>query len=176
MQRETTIIELGKKVYTFVHTPFDAEVDRDDLTFIHYDNLMGEIITVPTLMNRVGILKAEADNALNQTKLAHRILEATKSEHYRKALIVKSQEKTKHPTVGAVEDAVILDEEVSSSKRNYYKVMKEAEIMDSLYWAVKAKQQKLNHISQSITPADFEKEVLEGTINGILIQSRNKAF
>ena len=76
MSVEKSVVEINNKIITFFHQPFDAEVDMDQLTMIHYYNLVGEIITIPTLMNRVGVLKAEADNAVRETKLAHKILEA----------------------------------------------------------------------------------------------------
>jgi len=176
MEREVNILEFGDKIYKFSHTPFDAEVDMDDLTWIHYDNLIGEIITIPTLMNRVGILQAEAQNAVSTVKLEHSILEAKKSEFYRVDLTTSDGTKFKYPTVSQLENAVSLDEKVSASKRNYFHVVKQANIVDSLYWAIKAKQQKIQHLSQSITPKEFEEGITEGTINGILIKKIEKKF
>ena len=170
------LIELGERIYKFKHKPFDSEVDMDELTMIHYDNLLAEILTIPTLMNRVGILKAEADNAVREVKLGHRILEAKKGDHYRKVLTSRDGDKVKYPTVSQVEDAVSCDEEVQSSLRNLYKYTMQLEVIDSLYWAVKSKEMKLNRISEGITPQDFEKEILEGTINGVLIKSMKKKF
>lgn len=173
---EKTILEVGERQYILSHQPFNAEIDMDDLTMIHYDNLIGEIITIPTLMNRVGQLKAEVDNAVRENNLQHRVLEAKKGEFYRNKLITNSGEKIKFPTVSQVEDAVVMDEEVISSKIQCYKVTKQSEVVDSLYWAVKSKEMKLNKISEGITPSDFEKELLEGHINGILIKKKEKSF
>lgn len=176
MNQEKTIVELGSRIYTFYHKPFDSEVDMDSLTMIQYDNIVAEIITIPTLMNKVGILKAEAENAVSETKLALRVLEAERSEYYRKKLTTTDGTKQKAPTVGQVEDAVVMDEQVTSSKMNLFKVQKQAEIIDSLYWAVKSKEMKLNKISEGITPADFEKDIIEGSINGVIIKSLEKKF
>ena len=40
---------------------FEETIDVDDLTRIHYENLFGEVVSVSALLNRVGILKAEAE-------------------------------------------------------------------------------------------------------------------
>jgi hypothetical protein len=176
MEKERSIVELGDKVYAFFHEPFNSEVDMDDLTMIHYHNIVGEIITIPTLMNRVGILKADADNAFRETKLAHKILEAERSEYYRKKLTTEVNSKVKLPTITQVEDAVIQDEQVMESQLGLFKMQKQAEQIDSLYWAVKSKEMKLNQLSQNLTPSDFESEIIEESINGVLIKLQEKKF
>lgn len=176
MEKEIQIIELRNRVISLKWQPFDAEVDMDDLTIIHYDNLVGEVLTIATLMNKVGTLKADAENALNTTKLSHKMLEARKANHYRKTLVSIVNERTKLPTVDQVADAVILDEEVSASKRNYYDMVRQAEIVDSLYWSVKAKEKKLDNITMSIVPEDFENKLVEGSINSVMIKMNQKKF
>jgi len=174
--KEVSIVELNGKVLSFYHEPFNASVDMDSLTMIHYYNIVGEIITIANLMNRVGNLKAEADNAVREVKMNHRILEAKKSEHYRVSLTVDNNGKAKSPTVGAVDDAVVQNKEVRESQLNLFKVMKQAEVIDSLYWACKSKEMKLNQLSQNMSPSDFEKDILEESINGVLIKQQQKRF
>jgi len=175
-EKEKTVVEIGESVYVFYHTPFEAQVDMDDLTAIHYDNLLGDIITIPTLMNRVGILKADADNEVRTLKLYLNILEAKKSDYHRKKLTTDDGTKIKYPTVSQVENGVTQDQEVIDSKMKYYDACKQADIIDSLYWSVKSKEMKLNKVSEGITPTDFEKEILEGTVNGVLIKKMQKSF
>src|SRR5690554_110459 len=174
MERDVHVIEYGDRIVSLYGKSFSTEVDMDELTTIHYDNLIGEILTISTLMNRVGILKANAENALNETKLGHKILEAKKSEELRRKLTKAGDGKS--PTVSQLENAVTLDEVVQESKMNYYTVVKQAAVVDSLYWAVKSKEMKLNHITQGITPEDFEKEILEGEINSVMIKISQKKF
>lgn len=176
MNNEISIVELGNKIYSFKHEAFEAEVDMDALTMIHYHNIVGEIVTIANLLNKVGNLKAEAENAVREVKMAHRILEAEKGEYYRKRLTVDNNGKAKAPTQKAVEDAVVMNQEVRESELNLYRVMKQAEVVDSLYWAVKSKEMKLNNISNNIAPSDFEKDILEGSINGVMIKSQVKKF
>jgi len=174
--KDKSIVELNGKVYAFFHEPFNASVDMDNLTMIHYYNIVGEIITIANLMNRVGNIKAEADNEVRVVKMTHRILEAKKSEYYRKTLTVDSGGKSKAPTVSAIEDAVVQNQEVRESQLNLFRVMKQAEVMDSLYWACKSKEMKLNQLSQNMAPSDFEKDILEESINGVIIKQQQKKF
>jgi hypothetical protein len=176
MIENVNVVELGNKIYSFHHIPFDAKVDMDSLTMIHYHNIVGEIITIATLMNRVGNLKADADNAVREVKMDHRILEAQKSEYYRKRLTAEVNGKAKAPTQKAVDDAVCVNQDVRDSELNLYRVMKQADIVDSLYWSVKSKEMKLNQISNNIAPSDFEKDILEESINGVMIKEMTKRF
>ena len=59
---ETIKVHLKNKIVELKVNDFDWEIDTDKLTSIQYDNLYGEIVTVSTLFNRIGILKAEIDN------------------------------------------------------------------------------------------------------------------
>jgi len=43
------------------------------------------------------------------------------------------------------------------------------EQIEALYDAAKSKSFKLNNLSRSITPEGFEKQLVEGRINGVLI-------
>lgn len=59
------------------------EIDVDDLMAIHYDNLVGEIITFPVVVNRLGLLLADAERSLAETKLNCAIVEAKLREEIR---------------------------------------------------------------------------------------------
>lgn len=174
--QEAEIIELRGRIVHLKWTPFDSEVDMDALTIINYSNLVGEVITIATLMNKVGTMKADAVNALSNAKLDLKILEARKANGYRISLITDVNGKTKLPTKDQVEDAVTLDEEVITRRRGYYDKMRQEEIIDSLYWSVKAKEKKLDNITMSIVPEDFENKLIAGSINSVMIKISRKAF
>lgn len=173
MENNTVTIPLKDKVVVLQLPNFEEQLDMDELTRIDYSNLYAELLTVPTLMNRVGLLKAEADNAEGESRLARDIKKAELSEHFRKVL---SDGKKGRVTNGEVEDAVILDPAYQAAQRKRLRKGKEAQYIDSLYWSVKSKEQKLNKIGErmNLTPEDFEKNVTEGTWNGILIKSKDK--
>lgn len=167
-------IQQGEKVITLVFKEFDDEIDIDRLTFIDYSNLYNELLTIATLMNRVGLLKAEADNSYDAERLDLAIYEAQCAERYRKELVQRSGDKVKPATISQIENAVTLDEGVKLRRKKLLRLRKEAAYLDSLYWAVKSKEQKLNRIGEkmNLTPEDFEREIVEGVWNGILIQTK----
>jgi len=176
MEKQTHFIEVGKNIYHLKSTPFDPEIDMDDLTRIHYDNLVGEVLTIATLMNKVGLLKADVDNEYREQALKVKILEAERSEYYREGLSTNDGKKTKKPTIAEVDNAVITDPEVQSHKRQLFKSQKQSEQIDSLYWAVKSKEMKLNKFADNLTPDDFQGEILEGSINSVMIKRSEKKF
>ena len=64
-ESETVLVELRIDLET---TPFDSTIDVDDLTLVHYDNLAGEAMTIPTLLNKVGLLKVEAESIAKKSE------------------------------------------------------------------------------------------------------------
>lgn len=168
----------GDKSYILILEEFSREIDLDSITTIDYTNIYAELVTISTLLNRVGFLKAEADSGYASYKFNYEIYVAKQSEFYRKKLKVANGDSVKWPTVSQVENAVLLDEGVQLKKKKVLRLQKEAEQIDSLYWAVKDKSGKLNKISEnmSLTPEDFERELIEGTINGILIRSHKRKY
>lgn len=181
MEKQVAVLEWKDKdgkdiVYNLSWAPFNMDIDMDELTTVHHWNLVAEILTIPTLLNKINQLKADAESALRIYKLEHDVLVAKKAEEYRKSLITNVDGKTKHPTVDAVANAVMLDKEVYVSKYTYYNIQRNVQVIDGLYWSVIAKQKEVDKFTSSLTPADLEKEIIEETINSILIRKREKKF
>lgn len=173
------IVHFKDKQINLHFDEFDENVNIDDLTRIDYSNLFAELITVPALMNRVGIWKAEADNAMEESRLARNIKAAELGEHYRKVLVTKDtyangKEKTKYPTKDEVDNAITLNPDWQKLQRIRLRKGKEAGYLDSLYWAIKSKEKKLDKIGEkmNLTPEEFERNLVEGKWNGIMIKVR----
>jgi len=161
-------IKLVLQNYTVIlkFKPFDEEIDIDDLTMIHYENLSGEVITISALLNRIGLLKAEAENEVSKNKHQLEILAARKRKYYRGIAI---QDKIKL-TSQQLEDQVLLDKEYQDSKTSYIDDQRVFGILESLYWAVNAKSQKLSVLMKGVVPEEFVNEIVEGAINGMMIK------
>ena len=91
-------------------------------------------------------------------------------------MVTEVNSKIKLPTIVAVEDAVTQDPEVIKSQRRVYQVQKQAEVVDSLFWAVKSKEMKLNNMSSSFTIDDMDQDLLKESINGVMVKIREKKF
>jgi len=162
-------IEIGSKIVTISYREFD-EIDVDDLTQIHYENIYGEIVTISTLLNRVGNLKAELENNISEEKLNFDILVAKLNDKLREE-ITKSLGKA--PTNIQVENALIQSEEYLKARRKIDKLVYDKSLIDSLYWSLQSKDKKLDNLSQFIKPEEFEHEIIEGKINDMLIKKFN---
>jgi hypothetical protein len=181
MQQEKIVIELQTKMVTLKLTQFDTDIDADELTNIQYYNIIGEILTFPVIMNRIGNLKADIEQVVAEAKLDFQIFEANEQEKQRKALTFategsKGETKTNKPTKDEVENAVLISREYRVKKTNLFKIQRNLAYVESLYWAAKDKSDKLNYFSSKLKPEEFEKEILEGTINGVMILVNKKSI
>ena len=168
-----TILHLKNKVLKLKIGDFSSgEIDVEDLLQIQINNLIADIITFPVIFNRLALAKAEIDDLLREEQLDFKIFEAQKYEEHKKELTGKGEKATET----AIDNAIIRDPQYKIKKTKLFKIQKEADIIDGLYWSAKSKDQKLNAISLKITPEEFDKEVLEGTINTVQIRAQKNSF
>jgi hypothetical protein len=173
---EKIVINLGKnKMAVLVVQAFDGDVDIERILKIDYANLLGEILTFPVVFNRIANMKAEMGNIVAEAKLDLDIYEAQLYEEHRGKLTASS-DKTKGPSIKDVESSVMRDSKLTIRKKDFYALQRNFEYLDSLYWSAKSKDQKLNVLSEKITPEEFEKDLVEGSINGVMIKMKNKAI
>lgn len=164
--RET--IFLGGKPVTLTFNDFEDIVDVDKLLTVEYSNLYGEAVTLPALMNQVGILKSQAENALTAKKLELEIFEAELRQRLRKEAAETSQKITE----AGLNEMVSIDGGYKVTKKNVATAQYNFSIVESLWWAVKSKDQKLNNLVKGVTPEELYRELIDGTINNILIKKR----
>lgn len=172
--------ELGDRIVILKLQSFD-EIDTDEVTKIQYHNIMGELLTCSAVLNRIGNLMALADEALAESKLDFDIYYAQKYEELMKEMTTKyinsrDREVTEKPSSTELEQRIIRTPEYKVKKKNVIRLQKQKDIINSLYWAVKSKDDKLNKLTDKLRPEEFEKEIIEGEINGILIKLQTKAI
>ena len=174
--REQVIIPFKNKVVKLLFNEFDEEVDIDQLTFIDYSNIHAEFLTISSLYNRVGLWRAEAESALSEAKLQINIKSAEKAEYYRVKLKEVTGDKVKWPTIAQVDNAVSLDQEIIELQKREIRLQRDLGYIDSLFWAVKSKEKKIDKLIEGakLTPDDFEREIVEGKWNGIMIRCQEK--
>lgn len=180
MKKEKITIELPTRMVVLTIEPFDMDIDMDDLTSIHYHNIMGEIITSSVLLNRAGNLLGEINEVLSKANLDYDIFYAQQYAKYKKQLvhhvITSRSEKFVPPTDTEVEQAIFRMSEYKTKKTNIITVRKNKDIVESLYWSVQDKCKKLQSISDKMRPEEFEKDIVEEKINGIMIRIHKKAI
>ncbi len=171
---EKRIIQIGSNTYKLIFDNFDEDVDIDSLLKIDYSNLIGELVTFPVILNRFGILLAEAESQVAETKLNMDVYEAKTKEKLR--IELAEQNNGKAPTVEALNNAVVSNKAYQAMKRKYIEVVKTRDYINSIFWAVKDKSEKLNKLSLSIQPGDLSDSVIEGRVNNVLVKKTKKVI
>jgi hypothetical protein len=172
MQEEKIVINLkGDKVAVLSIESFDGDIS-DEIVKIDYNNLLGEIITFPVVYNRIANLRAEVANILAEAKLSLEIQEAQLFEKHKKKLIAGGEKGTDKAT----EAAVLQDPLYATNKKIYLRRLRDFDYVDAMYWSAQSKDRKLNVLVEKISPDEFEKELVEGSINGVMIKMKKKAI
>lgn len=160
-------IPIGDKIIVLKQEEFDADIDIDDVTQIHYENLYGEIVTISALYNRIGILKAQVDNEFEEYKLDCSIFES----QTRKTIINKELSLgRKKPSLNDIEDEVNTDPNVIQKRKRLNQLKKNCDYINALYWAIQSKDKKLSVLMKGVTPEEFSERIIEGRVNYFYIK------
>jgi len=164
-------LQLPTKIVVLRLRDFDTDIDVDELTQIHYHNLMGELLTCSVAMNRIGNLLADYESMVSEAKLDISIYEAQRDAEERKEMVNNNERISNEK----VEMAIRRSPEWKVKKKEHIRLSKEWGYLNSLYWAIKSKDEKLNKLTDKLRPEDFEAEIVEEKINGIMIKLQDKA-
>jgi len=170
MEQESIKIHFEDKFVELKYTPFDSDTDLDDITKIHFENIVGEIVTMPALMNRIGLLKAGVDDMFAKEKLNVEI----STSGLRKTKRANAVANGVKMTVQELEDEILTDPVYKNNQLKLLRLQKNCNDINSIYWALKSKDDKLNNIKNNLTPKEFETEIIEGTVNQIMIKIHEK--
>lgn len=190
MEEQTTIddnikiINLKNKTIKITINDFNENIDIEDILKIDYANIIGELLTFPVILNRFGVLLADMDNLLRETtfnlKIAKDNLDLKKAE-FEKKQYLELKKTINAPTVTQISGAVLQDPEYQAEVEKYrieerklMKVQHDKDNINSIYWSSKMKSDILTKMTDKIQPKDFEGEILEGRINGMMIKVRDK--
>lgn len=171
------VINLGDQIIKMVYEDFDDEIDLDEITKIRYDNLYGEAVTIPALLNKIGMIKAKAEEILAFKKLQFETYEAQTRKSFRREAAKNSgkvniEGEEIKLTEKALDEIILLDEGWQVKKKNQISAQTDLAMVDSIFWAIKAKDGKLSNLLKGITPDELANELIEGKINGILLKKR----
>ncbi len=156
---------------------FEDTVDIDKLTSIDYSNLYGEAVTVSALLNKVGLLRAEAERAVSEKKLEKEVYEADMKKGWRREANRNGgkftiEEEEIKLSEKALDEALLLDEDYQKLCLEYIEAQKNFSVLDALQWSVQDKSKKLNNLLKPVTPQEFLNELVEGKVNSFLIAKK----
>ena len=171
---EKKIVTIGSNTYKLLFDDFEEDIDIDSLLKIDYSNLVGELVTFPVILNRFGLLLAEAESQVAETKLNLDVFEAKTKEKLRIDLALENN--GKNPTVETLNNAVTSNKAYQAMKRKLIEVTKTRDYMNSIFWCMKDKASKLEKLSLSIQPSDIPDSVIEGRVNNVLIKKAKRVI
>lgn len=176
-------IRIGDRTLTFEFGSIEDVINVDDLTKINTSNLFGEAVTVSAAANRIGLMMSEVGGTLASLKLDLKLYE----NNYRNGLraqasknsgcyfiIVDKEKVSVKITEKALETCYDSEPDWISLKREIIQTERNFNSLSALYWAVQDKSRKLNGLVSSTTPEEFIAGIIEGRVNGILIEKSNK--
>lgn len=173
METEQRFIVLKNKVAELIIPEWEWSLNIDEILTIQYDNIMGEVLTIPVLENRVGRLYSEMKEYKKKLSLRLEMKEAELRKLFRKQCSVDGM---KRPTIEECQDHLLSDPVIKNKRLELISTEKLVEDLEIFYDAVKSKAFKLNNLSKSLHPEDYEKELIEGRVNNVLIKIREKRF
>lgn len=162
------VINIGDSTYTLRFDEFDEEVDIDSLLRIDYSNLLGEMVTFPTIVAKLGNMLAEAESQVNEKKLNLDVQEAKLKEECK--IKLAEQNNGKNPTIDALNAAVILDKRYQAFKKSLINAQKTRDYMLTAYLAAKDKSEKINKVFFQAKPGDIPEEIIESRVNNTVIK------
>jgi hypothetical protein len=159
MAAEKVIIPLkGDKIAVLILNAFDGE--------------LGELLVWPVVFNRIANLRAEAEHQYVMQKFNTDALEAQMYEKHRNALRAGDGK----ASIKDIEMAVLRDKVFQLKKKSLNEAQLNFNYCDALYWSAQSKDKKLDKLTDKLRPEEFEKELVEGAVNGILIKIKTKAI
>lgn len=151
-------IGLRAKMYTN-----EEEVNIDEILRIDINNLPAEVVTSPVIMHRFGSLLAIAEEQVNTAKLKVEVHEGTLAEKLRNDYFEEHQKAMSNERVS---ESISRDKLYGILKQTYFKKIKERDLINSAYWALKAKDQKLNDLVKgNMQSGDMEEFFLQNKMN-----------
>lgn len=166
---KTTYIHLHEKIAAITPIGWDYDFNPDEIFKINPFNIFGEVITISVLVNRLGVLAAEMKSYVKRKKIDLELKEAEVRKLFR-------QGKDKKPTIQEVDDHLISDPVVRNMRLELLRHEEDLAKIETMYDSAKDKSFKLNSLSKYLKPEDFENEIIEGSINGVLISMRDKQY
>ena len=172
-------INVGGQEITLYHDNMDSSINVDDLTKIDVGNIYGDAVTISAAVNRIGLIKAEVEALVGETKLEYKIYEGQFKAKLRKqaannggfyTIRIGNEDVKIKATEKALETCFETDDKWIELKKAFITAEKNFNSLSSLYWACQDKSRKLNTLVNGVTPSEFVSEMIEGKINGILIQ------
>jgi hypothetical protein len=162
-EADIVVVNYGGNLIKLSFEKISDEVDINSLMKLDLNNLIGEIITAPVITNKWGNILAQTQKEFSKKKLDFEIWCAkTKSE------IRDSSTAVKKMTIDEVETSLLLNDEYLKKKTQLIEAESAVDIVNSIFWSLKDKSNKLDKLSLTITKDDIHN-MKTSVVNGVKI-------
>lgn len=168
------VVEEGDKTIVLHSPDTDEDIELDEVTTINYSNLYGEAVTISALLNKVGMWKAEYERKAKEAKLYCDVFVSQLKKKYRGEALknhgqVSVDGEAVKLTEKGLDEIILLNEEYQKAVLDQIELESKRDKLDSLFWAIRSKDQKLNNLLPKVVPKEFFQELVEGKINSFII-------
>ena len=175
MKKEIKVEVARGEFVTLVTEGLSGTIDVDDMLTVHDENIVGELMTISVLLNKVGLLKSEAEGLSKTAKFRKEIYVSEfksklRSEASANANHFKIDGERIKLSEKSLEEVLLLDKEYQSKMEHQIKSEKVLEDLSVLYWSVSEKSKKIDALSKKIVPEEFEESLVYGVVNTINIK------
>ena len=170
-----TLIHVGDKPLLLVSEDFQEKKNVDHICLIDNINLYGELVTMPALLNKIGLYKAEVEAMYSKSKVRLEIYEA----QLRKDIRVEANTNNGKFKLGdewiklterAIDEVVSLDLKYRKLKEEMIDDKRMLDVLDSWFWAATDKSKKLSSFLKPVAPEELLSELVEGKVNTFFIK------
>ena len=149
----------------------DSEIDIDKILRIDHNHLLAETLTFSVILNKLGALLAQANSELREAKLDLEIWYSKTKSEVRKEWDEDEDRKVVRGykyTIDQVTDHVEGLGGYRVRKKKISNLEKQQDYINSIYWAAKSKDDKLDRLSSVIGLGDGDTSEVDGRVfNGI---------
>lgn len=179
--KDSVFIHTDSSVIEVKFSKLPDNFDADEVLRIDYANIYGEKVTISTLVNKLGLLVELASFQKKSKDLEFKIYDAEKRKELRRQAVdnggkFQVGEEWVKMTKDSLDEAMVLDKGWQVKQKNVYKAEKDLGVITSLFWSAKDKSDHLKHLLHPISPEEFQSELVEGELNGIIIKKHKKKY
>lgn len=140
-------------------------IDVEKVTRIQHDKLVAEIYTFPVVLNRLGLILAEAESSVNRAELDLKIGKANLAKQASNSLIEDGEKATENNIMHWIRR----QPKYRELNETYIEAVRKKSIVNSAYWSAKGKADTLNKLTDKIHSDEMSLDKMITEINGIKI-------
>lgn len=152
MEETKRIVKISEELSVVLKTQFfEDDIDMDRITRVDVMNIHAEVVTMPVILNKAGILLADVTEKFNLAKLDVDITESQLKEKYYNDAATSGDRLSEDKCNVKVRNNV----NWKVKKKQFISRQKDMEYVNSLYWALKTKNDKVDLLARSINTEDI---------------------